>query len=76
LDELRLPDHISEKIIMFPESSMNANRVTLLLKNNRKIEHVFIADATWVVKIDTKIIRNKNDIDFCIEDIIDVISET
>lgn len=74
-DELKLNEKLCEKTMTFPESSMNANKVTLVLKNKEKIKNVFLADGEWIVKIGQKQIHKKDDLPFNINEIIDVESE-
>lgn len=65
----RLPDGVAEKVLTFRESSMGANRVTLVLRDGSKIPGVVIA---W----GRELVRGPSSPDFRVEDIVDVIDET
>jgi hypothetical protein len=67
----RLPDRFGSKVASFPECSYGAIRVTLVLRNGRRIHDVIIgADA--ICKIGQKLINSPADLDFSVSDIEDV----
>ena len=70
-----LPRHSKDKVLDFPEWSYGANRVTLILSDNRKIRNVFIAWGDQIVKIGNKQITKQDTLSFNISDIKDIISE-
>ncbi|MCP3956072.1 MAG: hypothetical protein GY697_28235 [Desulfobacterales bacterium] len=70
-----LPQHLKDKVSDFPEWSHGANRVTLILSDNRKIKNVFIAWGSEIVKIGNKQIKEQDTLRFKISDIKDVVSE-
>jgi len=72
---VELPEHLREKTYAFPEYSYGANRVTLVLNDGRRIEQVFLAWGTEIVKIKNKKIEKSDELKFRIEDIAEVISE-
>jgi len=73
--EFDLPEYLCEKTYGFPEYSYGANKVTLLLNDGRRIQHVLLAWGRTIVKIKEKKIEKDEDLPFKIKDIIDVISE-
>ncbi len=73
--ELDLPENLCEKTCGFPEYSYGANKVTLLLADGRRVQHVLLAWGRTIVKIENKMIEKSEDLPFSIEDITDVISE-
>ena len=70
-----LPKHLAEKAAAFPEWRMGASRVTLVLNNGERIRQVFLAWGETIVRIGDKEIESKEDIDFDMAKIDDVISE-
>ena len=72
---MELPEQLQEKTNAMPESSYGANKVTLVLKDGRRIQHVFLAWGSKIVKIETKMIERDDELSFKMEDITDVISE-
>lgn len=73
--EFDLPEYLCEKTQGFPEYSYGANKVTLLLNDGRRVQHVFLAWGRTIVKIKEKKIEKDEDLPFKIKDIVDVISE-
>ena len=47
----RLPDHVKEKILSFPEHRMGVHRVALVLKDGSLIEDVLVAWGDEVVRV-------------------------
>jgi len=74
-DDIKLPDVLCQKAQTFPESSMNANRVTLIMKDGRRICNVILADGAWIAKIGDKMISNGQDLDFDLKEVQDIKSE-
>ena len=67
----RLPDRFGCKVASYPECSYGAVRVTLVLRDGRRIHDVIIgADA--ICKIGQKHIKVESDLDFSVSDIEDV----
>ena len=67
----RLPDRFGFKVASYPECSYGAVRVTLALRDGRRIHDVIIgADA--ICKIGQKLIKSESDLDFSMSDIEDV----
>ena len=74
-DDVKLPDALCQKAQQFPESSMNANRVTITLKDGRRIFNVILAEGAWIAKIGDKMVKSGCDLDFTPEDVADIKSE-
>ena len=74
-DDVKLPDKLCEKAQTFRESSMNANRVTLTMKDGRRISNVILAEGAWIAKIGSKLITRGEDLDFDPKDVEDISSE-
>lgn len=74
-DDIKLPDALCEKAQNFPESSMNANRVTITMKDGRRVYNVILADGAWIAKIGNKMIKSAKDLDFDPKEIQDIKSE-
>ncbi len=74
-DDIKLPDPLCEKAQTFPESSMNANRVTITMKDGRRIYNVILAEGVWIAKIGNKMIKDGKDLDFDPREIQDIKSE-
>jgi hypothetical protein len=72
---LLIPNRLREKTNTMPESSYGANKVTLVLKDGRRIHHVFLAWGHEIVRIDKRAIEREDQLQFKTEDIVDVISE-
>ena len=67
----RLPDRFGARVASYPECSYGAVRVTLLLRDGRRIYDVIIgADA--ICKIGQKHIRSEADLNFAVSDIEEV----
>ncbi len=67
----RLPDRFGPKVASYPECSYGAVRVTLVLRDGRRIHDVIIgADA--ICKIGQRLIKSEADLDFSVSDIEDV----
>jgi hypothetical protein len=73
--EFDLPEYLCEKTYGFPEHSYGANKVTLLLNDGRRVQHVLLAWGRTIVKIKEKKIEKVEDLPFIVKDVIDVISE-
>ncbi|MCB1088273.1 MAG: hypothetical protein KDM63_14585 [Verrucomicrobiae bacterium] len=67
----KLPDRFGPKVVALPECSYGAVRVTLRLRDGRRIRDVIIG-ADSISKVGTKTIRSEADLDFLISDIEDV----
>jgi hypothetical protein len=66
----RLPERFRPKVASIPECSYGAIRVTLVLRDGRRIHDVIIgADA--ICKIGQKLIKSESDLDFSICEIAD-----
>jgi hypothetical protein len=72
---IELPERFREKTNAMPEYSQGANKVTLVLKDGRRIQHVFLAWGHEIVKIEGKMIERDDELPFKMEDVTDVISE-
>ena len=72
---LDLPDQLAEKSNQFPEYRMGSNKVSLLLKDGRRISDVFLAWGKSIVKIGTSEILKVEDLSFRVSEIIAVESE-
>jgi hypothetical protein len=67
----KLPDRFGPKVVSFPECSYGAVRVTLVLRDGRRIHDVIIgADA--ICKIGQRLIQSESDLDFSVSDVEDV----
>ena len=67
----RLPAKFGPKVAAIPECSYGAVRVTLVLRDGRRIHDVIIgADA--ISKIGQRLIHSERDLDFAVSDIHDV----
>ena len=72
---VRLPERLVEKARRFLESSYGATRVTAILKDGTRIEHVFLAGGEEIVKIGDTMIETRADLPFDPADVVRVISE-
>lgn len=70
-----IPNNLSDKAASFPESSYGVNRVTLVLRDGRKVEEVYLAWGREIEKIRNRSIKSIQDLDFNITKIVDVFSE-
>jgi hypothetical protein len=67
----RLPDRFGPKVAALPECSYGAVRVTLVLRDGRRIRDVIIgADA--ICKIGERLINSEADLDFPVSEIEEV----
>ena len=64
----RLPDRFSSKVASYPECSYGAVRVTLVLRDGRRIYDVIIG-GNAICKIGQRHIRSESDLDFSVTDI-------
>lgn len=69
---MTLPKQIQEKIAAMPETSHGANRVTLILKDGRRISDVVVAWSDEVVKVGGREVKKTEDLGFVFGDIVDV----
>ena len=67
----RLPARFGPKVVSLPECSYGAVRVTLVLRNGRRIHDVIIGGDA-ICKIGQRLIQSKADLDFPVSDIKDV----
>jgi hypothetical protein len=67
----RLPDRFSPRVESYPECSYGAVRVTLVLRDGRRIYDVIIGGDA-ICKIGKRLIKSEADLDFSISDIEDV----
>ena len=65
-----IPVHLIEKAQTIGESSYGVTRVTLILADGQKVHDVFLAWCTEIVKVGTRSITKREDLDFQIEDIV------
>ena len=72
---LTLPEKLADKAITFPESSYGANRVTLVLRDGRRVSEVYLGGGTEIVKIGSRAVTSPEDLGFALVDIVDVVSE-
>ena len=72
---LELPEDLGDKAQAFGESSYGANRVTLVLLDGRRVPHVHLAGGRMIVKVGSRQVSTRGDLDFSLGDIVDVISE-
>ena len=64
----RLPDRFGSKVASYPECSYGAVRVTLVLRDGRRIYDVIIG-GNAICKIGQRHIRSDSDLDFSVADI-------
>src|SRR5688500_16232989 len=64
----RLPDRFGSKVTSYPECSYGAVRVTLVLRDGRRIYDVIIG-GNAICKIGQRHIRSESDLDFSVADI-------
>ena len=64
----RLPDRFGSKVASYPECSYGAVRVTLVLRDGRRIYDVIIG-GNAICKIGQRHIRSESDLDFSVADI-------
>ena len=69
---LALPRPLADKAAGFPESSYGANRVTLVLKDGRRIFDVTLAWGSEIVAINCSPVE-KRELGFGMSDIVDVL---
>ena len=67
----RLPDRFVSKVASYPECSYGAVRVTLVLRDGRRIHDVIIGGDT-ICKIGQRHTRSESDLDFSVSNIQDV----
>ena len=67
----RLPDRFGPKVANIPECSYGAVRVTLVLRNGRRI-HDVIVGADAICKVGQRLVNSQADLDFAVSDIEDV----
>ena len=67
-EEIMLPEDLHDKVARFPECSMGAHRVCVILKDGRSYENVIVGGGQ-IVKVE-----GKNFIPFKSDDIADVIN--
>jgi hypothetical protein len=67
----RLPDRFGSKVASYPECSYGAVRVTLVLRDGRRIHDVIIGGEA-ICKIGQRHIRSESELDFSVADIQDV----
>jgi hypothetical protein len=67
----KLPDKFWSKVASYPECSYGAVRVTLVLRNGRRI-HDVIVGGDAICKIAQRHIRSESDLDFSVADIKEV----
>ena len=70
---LAIPSALAGKAAGFPESSYGANRVTLILKDGKKITRVTLAWGSEIVQIDGERVEEEKDLGFRLADIVDVV---
>jgi len=70
---MNIPSLLSDKASSFPEVSYGATKVTLVLKDNSKIENVVLAWGSEIVKIRNTPIEKIKHLTFTAEDIVDVL---
>ena len=64
----RLPERFGSKVASYPECSYGAVRVTLVLRDGRRIYDVIIG-GNAICKIGQRHIRSESDLDFSVADI-------
>lgn len=69
---LTLPEPIQEKVAAMPETSYGANRVTLVLKNGRRVFDVDIAWAAEITRVGGREVKNEQELGFSLREIVDV----
>ena len=67
----RLPDRFGPKVANMPECSYGAVRVTLVLRDGRRIHDVIIGGDA-ICKVGQRLINSETDLDFAVSDIEDV----
>ena len=69
--EDRLPWKVTESILTFPEDSMGAYRVALILKDGSVIEDVIVAWGEQVVRVD-----GHDGCPFNVDDVVDALDRS
>jgi hypothetical protein len=69
---LRISDKLFQKANTFPESSYGATTVTLILSDGRRIHDVVLGGASDIVKVQGRHVTSPEDLDFRLEEIVDV----
>ena len=64
---------LTDKVALLPETSYGGCRVTLILKNGRKVSEVSIAWGIEIVQIDGVAIADEAQLGFSPDDIVDVV---
>jgi len=72
---LSIASNLTERAIAFGETSYGGTRVTLILRDGRRIHDVVLAWGSEIAKVGTQIITKPNDLDFEIDDIEDIQSQ-
>jgi hypothetical protein len=70
-----IPNFLHGKAGEIPESSYGATRVTLILKDGKRIGNVVLAWGSDIVKIGEKEIGEASEIGFDTNDVADIINE-
>jgi hypothetical protein len=69
---LPLPKVVQEKVAAMPETAYGANRVTLILRDGRRIFDVDIAWAAEIAKVGGREVKEEKELGFLLQEIIDV----
>jgi hypothetical protein len=66
---------LADKARDFEESSMGANRVTLVLADGRQVPNVILAGGSEIVRVESRDIVDARELGFAADDIVDVLSD-
>jgi len=72
---LRLPESLAQKVLTFPESSMGAHRVTLVLADGRQIHDGHLAWGEEIVRIGSRDVVECGDLGFDPTSAVDALPE-
>jgi hypothetical protein len=70
---IAVPDIVAEKVLSFPESSMGAHRVTLVLADGRRVGDVTLAWGHEIVRVGGRDITEAADLDFAPCNVVDAV---
>ena len=66
---LSLPDTLAAKAVRFPECSYGATRVTLVLRDGRRIRDVILAGGVEIVRVGGQDVAQPSDLAFAMTEI-------
>jgi hypothetical protein len=68
-----VPDTVAENVLSFPESSMGAHRVTLVLADGRQVRDVTLAWGHEIVRVGGHDVTSAADLDFAPDSVVDAV---